>query len=148
MFAPVARWREYGQRETSGLPGFRLFVPMETSLCHPPQDQYLGWDNCHHRENSPAFSSQPRKKVRKNGSFRGQPVVGCEPRRLVSWLPLRGAWLPQLDNELDASQASPTVGSVKRRPLPPPTDERKTGIRVWKTQVSIVPAESGSQSPF
>lgn len=39
----------------------RLFVPMETSLCHPPWDQCLDWDNCRHRENSPAFSSRPRK---------------------------------------------------------------------------------------
>lgn len=72
---PLWRHGVNTDRETSGLPGFGLFVPMETSLCHPPHDQYLGWDNCRHRENSPAFSSRPRK-VRKNGSFRGQPAVG------------------------------------------------------------------------
>lgn len=45
-------------------------------------------------------------------------MVGCEPGRLVYLLPLR-----EPGSELDASQASPTVGSVKRRdPASPPTN--------------------------
>lgn len=89
MFAPVARWREYGWGETSGLPGLRLFVPMEISLCHPRQDQYMAWDNGGRGEGSPAFSSRLRK-MRKNRSSQGQPVVRWQPGRLGSLLPLKG----------------------------------------------------------
>lgn len=89
VFAPVARWRECGWGETSGLPGLGLFVPMEISLCHPRQDQYMAWDNGGHGEGSPAFSSRLRK-MRKNRSSQGQPVVRWQPGRLGSLLPLKG----------------------------------------------------------
>lgn len=48
----------------------------------------MAWDNGGCGEGSPAFSSRLRK-MRKNRSSQGQPVVRWQPGRLGSLLPLK-----------------------------------------------------------
>lgn len=112
VFAPVARWREYGQRETSGLPGSGcLFLwRLACAILHGIN----AWTGTTVATGKTALPfPQGPEKVRKNGSFRGQPVVGLW-RASVS-ATIEGAWLSQLGSKLDDGKTSPTVGFLKRR---------------------------------